>query len=100
MQTPKTSQNLDQDLKSYYESIRSRVGDQSAKEILLGAKNSVLGNPRVGLQEQQDLLRLYQQVEKSLFGKVQLLKGEKEIPVGPPESRSQSNAKIGRASCR
>ena len=79
MQTNQIRENSALELKKHYESIRNRVGEQSAKEILLGAKNSLIGGISTNPGERRDFLELYQQVEKELFGQIQYLPGEKEM---------------------
>ncbi len=54
------------------------VGERE-HQILLGAKDSLLGVSDVSAVERKRLLRAYQEVERELFGKVVFLEGEKNL---------------------
>ncbi len=78
-----TQESYVQTLISYYNSMRSLVGDLRLRRIFLGAKASLLEKSDLVESLRRDLLRDYRQAEQSLFGEIQELKGEKEFLAQP-----------------
>ena len=68
MQSQDNQESSVKELTEHYRSIVNRVGEQSGREILSGAKKSALGimNP----ENSEAVLKLYEAVEKNLFGQV------------------------------
>lgn len=69
MATPKTQNNSVKELTEHYKSIINRVGEQSGKQILSGAKSAARGI--LEPEDSKAALELYEAVEKNLFGESQ-----------------------------
>ena len=62
-----------------YKSIETAVGGQRTRRIFLGAKDSLIGESSLPEKVRIDRLKVYEEVEKQIWGSVHYLPGEEKL---------------------